>query len=162
MSDCTPVDLSDLGEAYLQQTARIWHAGWHKAHADIVPDALTQLRTYDDFVRRLGALQTETTIAMSGSDMLGFVIVLKDELYQMFVDQKAQGSGVAKILMERALKQIHENGAKTAWLSCSIGNDRAAAFYEKMGWRNVGEESVAVDTSKGAFKLVVWRFERSV
>lgn len=154
--------LAPLSDADLKTCARIWHEGWHAAHAAIVPDALTRLRTNEDFARRLGGLMSQTTVAMSGDDVLGFVVVQKDELYQMFVDEKAQGSGVAKDLMAHALAQIRANKAETAWLSCSIGNDRAAAFYRKMGWRNVGEETVAVDTSDGPFDLAVWRFERAL
>lgn len=149
-------------DAQLHAVAQIWHEGWHDAHALIVPQALTDLRTYEDFIRRLGGLKVQTTVATSGADVLGFVIVLKDELYQMFVDKKSQGTGVAGALMQHALEQIKTNGAQTAWLSCSIGNARAAAFYEKTGWRNVGEETVAVDTSQGEFDLAVWRFERAV
>ena len=35
--------------------ARLWWAGWHDAHAAIVPAELTQLRTLDNFRDRMRA-----------------------------------------------------------------------------------------------------------
>ena len=40
-------------------------------------------------------------------------------------------------------------GERDAWLACSIGNARAAAFYVKAGWSNVGTETLDLDTSAG-------------
>lgn len=154
------IALAPLSQATLSATARIWHEGWHAAHAPIVPEALTRLRTLADFERRLNEHEAQTTLAMSGDEVVGFVIVVKDELYQMFLDQKAYGTGVAGVLMQNALAQISANGAQTAWLSCSIGNARAEAFYKKCGWIDKGQSVVSVDTSAGPFDLSVLRFEK--
>lgn len=156
------VRLADVSDDLLPQAAQIWFDGWHDAHAAIVPDDLVRLRTYPDFVRRLKDHVADTRLAVREDQVLGFVIVLKDELYQMYVAQSAQGSGVARTLMDDALARIGASHAQTAWLSCSIGNARAASFYEKTGWTNTGEETVGVDTSAGKFDLNVWRFERAL
>lgn len=155
-------DLTDLSAATLEATAELWHTGWHEAHAQITPAALTRLRTLDDFLRRLREAKFPIRLAVRGDDVLGFVAVIEDQLYQIFVARSAQGTGVAKALMAEAMDLIAANGAQTAWLSCGVGNSRAAAFYEKTGWVNVGETIVSVDTSDGPFDLNVWRFEKAL
>jgi len=50
----------------------------------------------------------------------------------------------------------------TAWLACAIGNERAARFYEKHGWRRAGIVTNAAETSQGVFMLDVWRYEKTV
>jgi RimJ/RimL family protein N-acetyltransferase len=50
---------------------------------------------------------------------------------------------------------LPRGGVQTAWLSCAIGNDRAARFYEKSGWRRAGTFVSRLDTIK--FDLEVWQ-----
>ena len=154
-------DLIDLGEEFLGLTARVWHDGWHEAHASIAPAVLTQLRTLEDFERRLKARAEQVRLAVDGDAVLGFTIVEGNELYQMYVAEAVRGKGVAQQLMADALERMRAGGFQTAWLACAIGNTRAAAFYEKMGWRLVGEETVALETSAGPFHMTVWRLERA-
>jgi RimJ/RimL family protein N-acetyltransferase len=52
------------------------------------------------------------------------------------------------------------SGVETGWLSCAIGNHRAARFYEKSGWRRVGVVIYQAETSTGPFPLEVWRYEK--
>jgi len=47
-----------------------------------------------------------------------------------------------------------------AWLACAIGNERAARFYEKCGWRRVGKMINPLDTPDGVLPLEVWRYEK--
>ncbi len=39
--------------ADVEELVRIWHDGWHDAHADIVPSAMTLVRTVDNFQQRV-------------------------------------------------------------------------------------------------------------
>src|SRR5688500_3168632 len=68
----------------------------------------------------------------------GFCIVKDDELYQLFVAAQAGGSGAAAALIADAEARLSGAGAEIAWLACAIGNERAARFYEKRGWRRAG------------------------
>jgi hypothetical protein len=36
--------------------AELWHAGWHDAHAGLVPEALTRVRTRESFAARLPSI----------------------------------------------------------------------------------------------------------
>jgi RimJ/RimL family protein N-acetyltransferase len=56
--------------------------------------------------------------------------------------------------------RLAKSGVETAWLACAIGNDRAARFYEKCGWRRVGKMINELETPDGIFPLEVWRYEK--
>lgn len=90
----------------------------------------------------------------------GFCMVKDDELFQLFVRAEARGSGVAAALVTDAEARLAAAGVRTAWLACAIGNDRAARFYEKCGWRRVGNMVDEVETSDGTFALETWRYEK--
>jgi GNAT superfamily N-acetyltransferase len=147
-------------EDHVGQISAIWEAGWHEAHAEIVPSSLCELRTTRSFADRARESLALTRIALKGPNVLGFCILKESELYQMYVSSRARGSGVAQALIEDAEIRIGASGHALAWLACAIGNERAGRFYEKSGWTNMGQEVVDLDTSEGAFPLEVWRFEK--
>ena len=99
---------------------------------------------------------------MLAGGWLGFCTVKGDELYQLFVSAQSRGSGVAVALIDEAEARLSKSGVDTAWLACAIGNDRAARFYEKRGWRLAGTVVSRLDTSAGTFPLEVWRYEKSL
>jgi GNAT superfamily N-acetyltransferase len=71
-----------------------------------------------------------------------------DELYPLFVSAQSRGSGVAAALIADAEARLFDSGVKTAWLACAIGNERAAKFYEKCGWRCAGTMVNLAETSR--------------
>jgi ribosomal protein S18 acetylase RimI-like enzyme len=62
--------------------------------------------------------------------------------------------------MADAEARLAKHGVETAWLACAIGNDRAARFYEKSGWRLASTEVNLAETSSGPFPVEVWRYEK--
>ncbi|MGE5835335.1 MAG: GNAT family N-acetyltransferase [Acidobacteriota bacterium] len=149
-------------DADINSLADVWHDGWHEAHARIVPAELTELRTVDSFRERLRAAISSVRVVGPPGAPLGFCIVKGDELYQLFVSPPARGSGVAAALLADAERRFTDKGVGTAWLACAIGNDRAARFYEKCGWRRAGTMLNLAETSAGAFPLEVWRYEKAL
>lgn len=93
---------------------------------------------------------------------LGLCLVQDDELNQLYVSASARGTGVAAALLADAEANLRVKGVETAWLVCAIGNERAAKFYEKHGWRRVGHRLIQLDTPEGPFPLEVWRYEKDV
>jgi ribosomal protein S18 acetylase RimI-like enzyme len=91
---------------------------------------------------------------------VGFCIVKADELYQLYVSSQARGSGAAAALVADAEARLAQSGVQTAWLACAIGNERAARFYEKCGWKRAGTMISQLDTKEGIFPLEVWRYEK--
>ena len=156
------IDVRAADAAEIDVLSAIWYDGWHEAHAQLVPVELTRLRTRENFRDRLLAALADIRVVGSRGTPLGFSIVKNDELYQLFVSPEARGSGVASALILDAEARLRARGVDTAWLACAIGNQRAARFYEKCGWRRIGTMLNAVETSRGAFLLEVWRFEKSL
>jgi ribosomal protein S18 acetylase RimI-like enzyme len=85
-----------------------------------------------------------------------------DELHQLYVSAQSRGSGIAAALMADAEGRLAESGVTTAWLACAIGNERAARFYEKCGWRRIGVVVSELETPSGILPLEVWRYEKSL
>lgn len=153
--DVRPAEESEIGPL-----ARIWHDGWHDAHAQILPAELTRQRTLESFRDRLEARLAHTRVVGPPGAPVGFCILKGDELYQLYVSAPARGSGVAAALVADAEARLAANGVPTAWLACAIGNARAARFYEKCGWQRVGTMTYQAETSDGAIPLEVWRYEK--
>lgn len=147
-------------EDELDQLAQVWFEGWHDAHAGIVPPELTKVRTLPSFRDRLRAALPHTRTVGAVRVPLGFCVVKGDEVYQLFVAKQWRGTGVAAALLSDAESRLAADGVATAWLACAIGNDRAARFYEKSGWRRSGTIVNLAETSAGPFALDVWRYEK--
>ncbi|HKS10325.1 MAG TPA: GNAT family N-acetyltransferase [Pyrinomonadaceae bacterium] len=156
------LNVRDADQHEVDRLADIWHQGWQDAHADIVPAELKRLRTVESFGERMETLfPTARVVGPSGAP-LGFHMIRDDELYQLYVSAEARGKGIAAALMADAEARLAERGYETAWLACAIGNERAARFYEKSGWRRVGNMTVHIETTEGSLDLEVWRYEKSL
>ena len=142
--------------------ARIWYDGWQDAHAEILPEELKRIRTLESFQERLRAALADVRVAGPPNAPVGLCIIKGDELYQLYVSATARGTGIAAALLEEAEHRLASGGVDTAWLACAIGNGRAARFYEKCGWRRVGNMIKLMETPTGMFPLEVWRFEKRV
>lgn len=147
-------------ETEIDQLAGVWYEGWHDAHARILTAELTRLRTLESFRERLQAALPNVRVVGPFAGPVGFCIVKGEELYQLYVSARARGSGVAAALMADAEARLAESGVEIAWLACAIGNERAARFYEKCGWRRAGTVVYQPDAANGTRPLEVWRYEK--
>jgi ribosomal protein S18 acetylase RimI-like enzyme len=145
--------------AEVDHLAQVWYDGWQDAHARIVPAELARIRTLESFRERLQAGLADVRVAGPFPAPVGFCIVKGDELYQLYVSAQARGSGVAAALMADAEARLAEAGVEIAWLACAIGNERAARFYEKRGWRRAGTLSYEPEGWNGT-ALETWRYEK--
>jgi GNAT superfamily N-acetyltransferase len=156
------VEVRPAEERELDQLAQLWYDGWQDAHARIVPTELTQLRTFESFRDRLRAMLPDVRVIGPVGAAVGFCAIKGDELYQLFVAAEGRGKGVAAVLIADGEARLAANGTETAWLACSVGNYRAARFYEKCGWRLADTVTIPVETYQGPFMLEVWRYEKPV
>ncbi len=143
----------------VQAIARLWHIGWHQAHAAIVSPELVRLRTPAEFVTRTGAHLGQCHLALLEGELAGFFMLKGDELYQFYIGAAHQGSGAAAKLMAAAEEAL---AGRRAWLACTVGNARAAAFYRKCGWEHVRTGPYEVETSEGPYVVQEWRFEKQL
>jgi ribosomal protein S18 acetylase RimI-like enzyme len=145
--------------------AALFHRGWHDVHPGRVPDGLTERRTPEAFLDRVGQRVAEThdtTVADVDGTVAGFVMVHRDEAEQVYVDRRFRGSGVAALLLTEAERQIAEAGYDVAWLVVVRGNDRAQAFYAKQGWVDEGDHDYPVTALGQSFVSPCRRFTKRV
>jgi GNAT superfamily N-acetyltransferase len=156
------VIVRDADEAEIGRLARIWYDGWQDAHATILPAELRRLRTLESFTVRLVENLGDVRVGGPIGAPLGFCVTKGDELYQLYVSAESRGTGVAAALVADAEEKFRTKRVGTAWLACAIGNERAARFYDKCGWRRVGIMTSQLPTQEGVFPLDVWRYEKAV
>ena len=155
----TTMSVRPAEAAEIDHLAQVWFDGWQDAHARILPAELSRLRTLESFRNRLQAALPDVRVAGPIPTPVGFCILKGDELYQLYVSAEARGSGVAAALLADAEARLVERGVELAWLACAIGNERAARFYEKCGWRRAGTVAYQPDTAYPV-PLEVWRYEK--
>lgn len=156
------IELRDATVDDLDALAALWRDAWIDGHAAHVPAELLEQRTFESFRIRLERLLPDTRIAESGGRIAGFCSLKGDELNQIMVARDARGGGVAAVLMADAEQRHRDRGHGTIWLACAVGNDRAAAFYRKSGWRLTRTERLPVETLGEPFPLDIWRFEKTL
>lgn len=156
------MEVRDADPGEVDHLAKVWHDAWRDGHAEIVPAELTRARTLESFRERIRASLPNVRVVGPPGVPVGFCTVRGNELYQLFVSAGARGTGVAAALIADAEARLSESGVETAWLACAIGNERAARFYEKCGWRRAGTMVIPLPTPEGEFPLEVWRYEKDV
>jgi GNAT superfamily N-acetyltransferase len=144
----------------LDHLARLWHEGWHDAHAAIAPAGVVAARTLPRFRARLASALDDVQVIGPRGSPDGFFMLKGDELYQFYVAREARGTGVAAALMDAAQAELLRRGVTRPWLACGIGNDRAARFYEKRGWVRARTVPSRLETEDGVFEIEVWRYEK--
>src|SRR4051812_6045828 len=149
-------------ETEIDHLAKLWFDGWRDAHELIVPAELTRRRKLASFRDRLRAGIADVRAIGAPGAAAGFSMLKGDELYQLYLSAASRGRGAAVALIDDAEARLAERGVAVAWLACAIGNDRAARFYEKRGWRRAGTMVNQLDTTDGTFPLEVWRYEKRV
>jgi GNAT superfamily N-acetyltransferase len=118
--------------------ARIWYSGWCDAHLGNVPRQLVDSRSEGTFEPRALEHVGHTTVAVVNGEVAGFVMVIGDEVEQVYVSAAHRGSGVAPALLAAAEQQVAAHGHSVAWLAVVAGNARARRFYERQGWTDEG------------------------
>lgn len=152
-----PVADADMGAL-----ARIWHDGWHRAHAAYVPADLTAMRVLGEFESRLPGLRDMMRVVGPAGAPLGLCAVRDDELNQIYVAPEAQGTGAAAALLADGEARIAAAGHDSAWLICVPENARAIAFYSRQGWINAGQTDALLDTSNGQYAIRLMKMTKTL
>lgn len=156
----TDVELRPATPADAAAVAAIWHQGWRDGHLGNVPDALAAHRTPESFEARTAAHLPDTTVALVGGEVAGFIMVGNDEAEQVYVASAHRGSGLATTLLAEAERQIAAAGFPVAWLAVVPGNARARRFYERQGWHDTGGFTYDATTATGTFLVPCRRYEK--
>jgi GNAT superfamily N-acetyltransferase len=127
---------ADLEDA--AAVAKIWYHGWRDGHLGHVPADLVAVRTRESFGLRASQRVGDTVVAIVDDAVAGFVMVVDDEVEQVYVSEHHRGTGVATVLLAEAERLVKANGHQRAWLAVVAGNARARRFYERSGWTDDG------------------------
>jgi GNAT superfamily N-acetyltransferase len=142
--------------------AEIWHLGWRDGHLGYVPDELTTARTEDSFHTRAAQRVSDTTVAVIDGRIAGFVMVVGDEVEQVYVSGLHRGAGVADVLLNEAERQVKDAGHSTAWLAVVAGNARARRFYERHGWVDEGLFEYSAGSEEGPITVPSHRYVKDL
>ncbi len=127
--------------------AAIWHQGWRDGHLGFVPDGLLGLRSAESFAARAPERVADTTVAELDGVVVGFVMVVGDEVEQVYLSADHRGTGIADVLLDEAERQVAVAGHDRAWLAVVAGNTRARSFYERRGWIDDGSLAYRAGTA---------------
>ena len=157
-----PIVVRDADASEIDALAHVWYDAYRDAHEALLPHALFRARTLTRFRQRIADALGDFRVVGPVGAPLGLCVLQHDELYQLFVAAEGRGTGVAAALIDDGEARLAARGVRTAWLACAIGNDRAARFYEKRGWRRVGVVPSHLTTPTGDFSVDVWRYEKTL
>jgi ribosomal protein S18 acetylase RimI-like enzyme len=77
------------------------------------------------------------------------------ELWRFYIAQSLHGRGVARTLMDRVISEACRRGGRTLWLGVWERNQRAKAFYGKIGFVDVGSHVFMVGTDAQTDRLMM-------
>jgi ribosomal protein S18 acetylase RimI-like enzyme len=157
-----PYQLRPATEADAPAVAAIWRDGWRDGHLGHVPDALVAIRTPESFDTRAAERVRDTTVAVDGAEVAGFVMVVGDEVEQVYVSAAHRGTGVATLLLDEAERLVAAGGHARAWLAVVPGNTRARRFYERSGWVDQGTFDYPASVERGTLQVPCHRYVRPV
>lgn len=144
------------------QIATIWYEGWRDGHLGHTPDALLAARSPESFAQRAAERVADTTVAVVGDEVAGFVMVVGDEVEQVYVSGRHRGTGIANVLLTEAERLVAAGGHDIAWLAVATGNSRARRFYERQGWSDAGAFDYAAYGDEGPIPVPCHRYEKPV
>jgi GNAT superfamily N-acetyltransferase len=145
-----------------EAVATIWYDGWCDGHLGHVSEALVAARTPESFRSRAAQRVGDTVVADAGREVAGFVMVVGDEVEQVYVSADHRGSGVAGLLLAEAERLVAVAGHRQAWLAVVGGNVRARRFYERCGWADEGLFDHAAVVSGGTIAVPCHRYVKAV
>jgi GNAT superfamily N-acetyltransferase len=142
--------------------AEIWHLGWRDGHLGFVPEELMHVRTEDSFQARAAQRVSDTTVAVIDGEVAGFVMVVGDEVEQVYVSALHRGGDIADALLREAERQVRAAGHPAAWLAVVAGNARARRFYERNGWIDEGPFQYAAASEHGPITVPSHRYVKDL
>ena len=156
-----PAEPSDA-EAISALIGRVWskHFAWSVTEADLADFLSTKLhpaRIKDEISdedihyivsqHESGAITGIVQLVRRTTEP-GLVAPNPVEIRRLYVDDEYQGKGLARGLMEGAEEWARGQGYGGSWLGVWEKNERAMAFYKKMGYETRGEHMFYVGSSE--------------
>ena len=115
---------------------------------------LIHKRWADEFVVGHGVVcrpaELDGFVAMEGADVVGLATyrIEGGACEIVTIDALVEGRGVGSTLVEAVHERAHRAGCARLWLVTTNDNERAQAFYDKLGFRVVVVRKGAVDEAR--------------
>lgn len=147
---------------------RAWQAAFRGLVPDSLLDNLSMERRALAWRGRLNRPDASTWVVERSGPVLGFAsagaardteTAATGELYALYVEPAAVGTGLGRALLERALAGLRADGHAATVLWVLPGNARAIAFYERAGFCRDGRGQTIVAEHA---RLEVVRFRREL
>jgi GNAT superfamily N-acetyltransferase len=144
--------------------ARVHVCSWQAAYRGLLPREYLDTLRPEDRASRYDFATTDpatpyTLVAQADGEIVGFATTCAGgELCALYVAPQFWGKGFGAALISAARARLLELGFKTAHLWLLEGNQRAAHFYQRDGWKPDGQ--TRTDTVWGITVNEV-RYERS-
>ena len=124
-------------------------------HPDLARE-VTSVLSVDAFQARLRRETVELVVAEQGGCSIGlmdldFASTCPSpgidglEVYRLYVQQPFQRQRVGRALMGLAEQRARSGGRQHVWLAAWVGNQRARAFYEALGYDDIGSTSYIIE-----------------
>lgn len=151
MSHTVRVRWAEAGDA--AAIARVHVESWRATYRGLLPDevlaALDVPQRTREWRERLREGSFPTLIAERGGEVLGFCTLAMPardaeepdtvaEIPALYLDPRHQREGIGSRLLEAALAEMRARGFREAMLWMLAGNEGAARFYARTGWRDDG------------------------
>jgi ribosomal protein S18 acetylase RimI-like enzyme len=138
-----------------REIAAVHIASWRGGYPELMPAEMLDALSLDERERQWqhwlapGGERAQTLLADTHSALAGFstlAVPSRDadeppgcgEIHALYVDPAAWGVGAGSALMDASLESLRAQGCDQAILWMLEGNERAAGFYAKRGWRTDG------------------------
>jgi diamine N-acetyltransferase len=129
------------------------HAIWPETYGSILSEAQLKymLGTLysEDALRKQIDEGHRFLLALKNAETVGFASYSHDnktgvfKIHKLYVHPMLHGHGFGKRLLDRIIKDTRPSGARKITLNVNRHN-RAIRFYEKYGFRKIGEEDIAI------------------
>lgn len=135
-----------------QDIANVHVASWQRAYSGVVPArylaSLDPTARAEQWHKWLSRDDQQTFVAIGNSRLLGFTSIgpsrdedaepITREMYTLYLDPEAWGSGVARELMHTVSDTLEPGTILTLWVLAD--NERAIRFYHRHGFHPDGVE----------------------
>jgi predicted N-acetyltransferase YhbS len=132
--------IRELHESEYAAAGQIVAASVRALWAEVYPAAVIETvaeQNTAEWIAKRSARQADY-LAESGGRPVGYAAVMRAEIGHLFVRPDTTGRGVGGALVAFCEEAIRRNGYETAKVFASLP---AVGFYERRGFRRVGEES---------------------
>lgn len=121
-------------DAIASLKVRAWRAAYDGILSDLDRlDAVREVAGWRGYIEDRPA-DDRLWLAEENGAVVGYARTGGGEVHGLYVDPDLIGTGIGRALFEFAVADLRDRGAESVVVWHFVGNDRAAAFYERAGF----------------------------